>query len=122
MNQCPKCHGILEDDGTCACGYGVKRRAVGKQEYSGPSLCSWYDHGADCPCRGIINSTGQWYCREHWERLQGLAPGGNGNYVPEPSGRSLAMKQWDGWFDKWKARRDRKAITTQEVGPEDEVI
>ena len=120
-DECPKCNGMLEDDGTCSCGYGARRRRVVATP-SGPILCSWSDHGSRCPCRGILTSStngeGSWYCREHWERLQGAEPAGRGNY-PTVSGRSALMRKWDG-FQGRKAQLPKPPILEREPGSDDD--
>lgn len=108
MRECPKCHGLLESDGSCACGYGIKRRSAVTEVSSGPILCSWSEFGRSCPARGIIH-TGRWYCREHWERSRDLEPSGTGNY-PVHSARSMEMRRWDDWYEPWLANRDRKQM------------
>jgi len=79
--------------------------------------------GRECPCRGVINSTGRWYCREHWLASQGVVTEGHGNY-PVKSPRSQVMHQWDGWYETWLARRDRKRmpmpVMEREPGCDDE--
>ena len=83
------------------------------REVKAIATCSWTDHGSRCPCRGILSNTtngeGSWYCREHWERLQGVEAPGRGNY-PTASGRSALMRKWDGLHEQWLARRDRRTL------------
>lgn len=107
--RCPKCMGVLEDDGTCSCGY---RRVAKQQAVSLAELCSWNDYGRSCAARGIIN-TGKWYCREHWLRLNNLEPEGTGNYLPKPSARSLHMRQWDGWTYNPKTKRLERQVSDE---------
>ena len=129
--QCPKCHGLLEDDGSCSCGYGVKRKAVERGDGLTGQLCAFLDHGRSCPCRGVFSSTtngaGKWYCREHWERIQGLEPEGLGNFRSKSKARSHHMRQWDEWVYNPKTRRlerapepgsdiDLESLVPEEVG------
>lgn len=96
--ECPKCHGLLEDDGSCSCGYGVKRRTSAVTQHVAASviLCSYVDHGRPCACRGIIshgtNGGGNWYCREHWETVHDREPGCVGN-APGPIPKRPTEKQ-----------------------------
>lgn len=107
--KCPQCHtqnasGATECDG-CGVVFKDTRRAATVRP-DGPQLCTWTEFGRSCPERGIIN-TGRWLCREHWERSRNLEPAGTGNY-PVESQRSLEMHRWDGWYEDWLIRRDRK--------------
>lgn len=72
--QCPKCHGVLETDGTCSCGYGVKRRP--RNVVPEVSLtCPYNDHGNICGDVGSLsdstNGSGPWYCPRHFWKLKG---------------------------------------------------
>jgi len=72
---CPKCRGILELDGSCSCGYGVKRRGAQPQRDTIDRTCPWNDHGAICGLIGSLsdatNGTGPWYCATHYWQLKG---------------------------------------------------
>lgn len=149
MRECPKCHGLLEDDGTCSCGYGVKRRADRQQQQqisSVPILCSFNDQGRGCQCRGIISSTtngsGQWFCREHWETVHGREPGCLGNapwpipkrptvqphVKPRSAGTLRPMVDWQEGED-YRAFRERVREThaargeqPREPGADDDLV
>jgi len=105
VRECPKCHGLLESDGSCSCGYGVKRRAVAVPAAKAIDLCSWTDHGKPCPCRAVFIIDHQGYCREHMDRRAGIEPKGRGNYPVKPTARSMHMRQWDAWYPEWLANR-----------------
>jgi hypothetical protein len=113
--RCPKCMGTMEDDGTCSCGYR-KNKVVALRENL-PTLCAWSDHGRSCPCRGIMSEgtsgNGQWYCREHWERLHRRDPLETGNAIPEmPKSRAVIE-----WRAQWKARFGDKKIVQDKPIP-----
>ena len=129
QRECPKCHGLLEDDGSCSCGYGVKRRsAVIPSKPAGDGLtgqtCAWSDYGRSCPSRGTVSSTtngsGSWYCREHWERLDNREPDGLGNHPVARTARSLEMRKWDGWVYNPSVRRLERMVE-REVGSDDDI-
>lgn len=107
--KCPQCHHVNATGATECESCGVQFRDLRRAQIvqAGPITCSWTDHGSRCPCRGICSNTtigeGSWYCREHWERLQGVEPPGRGNY-PTASGRSALMRKWDGL----RARNDSR--------------
>ena len=89
--RCPECGGLLEDDGACSCGFRAKRAGKKAAEHADAVLCAWDDHGARCPCRGVISTTtnggGTWYCREHWERIAGRDADVTGNGLPDHAKR-----------------------------------
>lgn len=80
---CPSCRtGVLETDGTCSCGYGVKRKRADAERSAevskDQSIMCRHD---GCPARWAVNG----YCREHWELQQGFPVRGNGNYLRMPT-------------------------------------
>ena len=126
MKKCPQCHQSNEVSATecsnCGVIFAHARRARAESS-SAPATCAWSDLGRPCPCRGIINTTGQWYCREHWERLNGGKPAGTGNYTV-PYVRSKHAAQWDAWYPQWLARRDRRRLPNpivREPGMDDDL-
>lgn len=133
MMQCPKCHGLLEDDGTCSCGYGVRARqrrleqapAKPSDGFTGQS-CAFNDHGRDCTYRGVLSTTtngsGQWYCREHWEVINHRVPEGKGNYLPA---KKKTPSPWDGWkYNSYTKRLEKEIDLSQfdDVLPETEQV
>lgn len=114
--KCRKC-GHANGPGSRECdGCGVvlvDLRRESQERPRGPQLCAWSDRGSECVCRGVINTTGRWYCREHWHRAQKMTPEGVGNYAVV-SGRSAVMRQWDGWYEKWLERRARMPLADYE--------
>ena len=72
---CPKCKGVLEDDGTCSCGYNIKPRRGEVRAIN--RNCPWNDHGNICGVVGSMsestNGEGPWYCSDHFWRLKGYA-------------------------------------------------
>ena len=114
--KCPACFGVLEADGTCSCGYGVKRRYEPPKSMG--ETCAWSDHGLSCPHRGITSMTtsgqGQWYCREHWDRLNNRKPTATGNASPERPA-SIGVQEWHA---AWKAKfGDRKVLSEAKPNP-----
>ena len=68
VEQCPKCHGVLEQDGTCSCGFGVQRKAPPNLRSMGQPVVE-----RNCPDCGqpghmsrATNGAGPWYCSEHF--------------------------------------------------------
>jgi hypothetical protein len=121
VNECPKCHGLLEDDGSCSCGYGKKRRSEAKVS-SGPELCAWFDQGRRCVCRGILSAStqgGQLYCREHWERANHREPDVVGNALPATRGESLAAKHWHAKMAAHKAAGGHSSLDRKGKGKPD---
>lgn len=66
-DKCPACYGELEQDGTCSCGYGVKRASLSGVARSTPEI------NRKCPtCSNpgylthATNGSGPWFCREHF--------------------------------------------------------
>ena len=72
MKTCPKCKGLLEDDGSCSCGYTTQQKRDTKQQ---PRRCAYNDHGQTCGRPGYLslstNGEGAFYCRSHYARLMG---------------------------------------------------
>ena len=106
--KCPKC-GSYNATGATECDKcGVILAHV---QRSAPepsvSLCAWTESGRPCPCRGILtlatNGGGQWYCREHWERLSHREPYAKGNGLPV-MGQSLAAKKWHQEMAEYRQR------------------
>lgn len=93
--SCPECSSrILVDSTSCRCGWSLKGVATkGK-----PTLCGFETHGRQCVHVGVLSDgtsgDGSWYCREHWEVVNGRKPVVQGNAIP-PSGRSPVLKLWD---------------------------
>lgn len=107
--KCRKCghinpNGAVECEACAVIFKDIRRDPV----QTGPTVCSWNDHGRACPSRGIITVGAGWYCREHWDRLHGRKPEGTGNYVAKPVPRTVYAQRWDGWYEKWLVERDRK--------------
>jgi hypothetical protein len=103
IDECPDCSRPLKDGATkCRCGWSAVPQLPAKAT---PTMCSWIDHGVPCPCRGILsfggNGAGPWYCREHFEAVQGRTPDVVGNALP-PKPQSHAVREWK------KAMGDRK--------------
>lgn len=123
MSKCRKCGHINSPSDTECASCGVQFKDLRRETGSGQVTCAWSDFGRPCVCRGIINTTGQWYCREHWERLRGGKPTGTGNYTV-PYVRSKHAEQWDAWYPQWLARRDRRRLPNpivREPGMDDEL-
>ena len=111
MSKCRKCgHLNMSSDRECGgCGVifkDLRREGVSSGE---PVTCAWNDYGRPCACRGILNTTGSWYCREHWDKANGLKPLGRGNYLL-PYVRSKHAAQWDAWYPQWLERRNRRSL------------
>ena len=75
------------------------------------TLCAWTDVGLTCGHRGILSMTtngqGQWYCREHWDRLNKREPKAQGNAVPEAPA-SIAVQEWKKAMSEYKARKEKQ--------------
>ena len=85
-DECPKCHGVLENDGSCSCGYGVKRRGPKASTDKIDRTCPWNDHGNICGLVGSLsdatNGQGPWYCSKHFWKLKGFPErAGSGEHV-----------------------------------------
>jgi len=66
-DKCPACYGMLEEDGTCSCGFGVKPVHSHSVNTRQPEITR------ECPLCGrqgylsrSTNGAGPWYCREHF--------------------------------------------------------
>ena len=84
--SCPECSArILADSTSCRCGWSASGAAKSAKQVD---LCGFNDHGMPCRHRGILSlgtgGTGPWYCREHFERINGRIPTIVGNALPEP--------------------------------------
>lgn len=121
--RCPKCGAAnaagSSECGTCAVQFKDMRRSDGRQF---AATCAWDDHGHLCQHAGIINTTGSWYCREHWMRLSGLKPEGRGNYYEAPRQSSRAAK-WNAWNDARLSKRVKapKLPISREPGCDDDL-
>lgn len=87
---CPKCKGILENDGTCSCGYGKRRNTGSSKEVD--RSCPWNDHGLICGRIGSMSDStlgdGPWYCSQHYWQLRGFP-------VSDPGKPSISYReQW----------------------------
>ena len=142
MSECPKCHGELEDDGTCSCGYGVRRKRGERSESLTGQVCAWNSHGSRCYHKGIMsggtNGSGNWYCRQHWDDLQGIVPAVRGNALPPVVAKSVIdrgpvkarteIKPVAEWLEgeEYKAFRarvqERVASGAREIGDDDEEV
>lgn len=128
--KCPKCRHVNQAGATQCddCGVILADAKRGSERGSvslAGQVCAWNDHGHRCHWRGVFSTTtvggGQWYCREHWESINGRHPAGPGNHEVE-STRSVAMRAWDGWYDRWiERRKPGKRFTQREPGDDDEV-
>lgn len=93
---CPSCGDRISVDArACACGW--KRPERQAQAVERTSGCAWNEHGACCQHAGVLSSStqgGPWYCREHWERLNGRVPDVRGNDLPAQRRQSAAVAKW----------------------------
>ena len=73
LNKCPSCRGVLEDDGTCSCGFGmrekVKKTRSSDEVKNVRTKCHFNEFGRLCERPGTISPSthggGPWYCRKH---------------------------------------------------------
>ena len=118
--KCKQCNfnnrpGATECD-SCGVVFRDLSRAAPARE---ADLCCWLDTGVSCQHRGVARIDGRWLCREHWDCKDKIAPRGTGNYATEPV-RSQVMKAWDGWYEGWKSRRDKKPMPSPMREPGDD--
>jgi hypothetical protein len=97
--RCPKCRTANESGASECVSCGVQFRDASRgQKAEGGEICAWNDHGDRCGYRGVVSTTttggGQWYCREHWGRLQGYDPACRGNELPAVTKKSAAVEKW----------------------------
>jgi hypothetical protein len=91
--SCPECHAkILADSTSCRCGWHAE--AVAKNQ-AVPTVCN-------CGARGVVSLTtsgsGEWYCREHWAKVNSIQHEGKGNQLAFRKPKSGAAR-WQpyGW-------------------------
>lgn len=118
---CPECgNRFLIDAASCRCGWRVdgSRLAV-----KGPVLCNWSDAGRPCQFVGIASFAtqggGPWYCREHFEVLQGRTTPGHGNELV-PIRSSGAAREWHKAMAAHKAAIAEATLPRREPGEDAE--
>lgn len=113
--RCKKCqhfnpHGATECESCGVLFKDLRREDAPKQR--GPATCA-FEGRAQCYCRGIIsasqNGDGPWYCREHWEVLNGRPALVRGNAVPEYQ-RMPGAEERDARWRRWLETRDRRVL------------
>ncbi len=83
----------------CGAEFGSYR----EQRQVGPTMCSFSDHGRGCEHRGVLSDgtqgDGSWFCREHWDVVQGVPTKVKGNALPvreqKPNQPQWEYKGWD---------------------------
>lgn len=114
--KCPKCRHANPPGATeCeSCGVQFKdlRREYGKEPQRTSSLCD-FEGRSPCSFRGVISpgtqGDGPWYCREHWEVLNGRKTTIHGNAIPAYT-RAPGHEARDMAHQDWLANRDRRTL------------
>ena len=117
--QCSKCGAYSAANAEEYDGCGVIFADLKREQGGQPSmLCAWNDHGVRCEARGILalstNGSGPWYCREHFDRVQGRAPEVVGNEIPRRS-QSLAVREWHAKMAKHREAQEFARIEAEEA-------
>lgn len=82
---------------------GTVFRAGYEAKKSQATTCAYEHLGRPCGYRGVMshgtNGDGAWYCREHWDELQGLPARVHGNELPwreiKPGAAAWQYSGWD---------------------------
>jgi hypothetical protein len=117
--KCPKCASYNTAGATECEKCGVIFAHAKRTQQAAPvaPTCAWSHQGRSCMSRGIMSegTTGnaQWYCREHWERLQRRDPTETGNAIPTlPKSQAVTA-----WHAAWKARYGDKKVMPEKPMP-----
>jgi hypothetical protein len=113
---CPECSAaILADSVSCRCGWQANGQA---KPANAPASCAFNEHGHACQHRGIHSfgtaGGGPWYCREHFDRVQGREPEVMGDELPVRS-RSLAVREWHAAMAAHRAAQASGRVEREEV-------